>query len=296
MNFRNSFHPYAIVSISGWALAHIFSRLALQYFSGVGLGFLRYFVASCVLIAVAVAYKMQPPCKKDIPWFAAAGAAGFFLYMLFYNKGQAMVTAATGSVVIATVPVLTALMASFIYREKLRPHQWAAIVIEFAGVAVLTLMQGAISVNSGLLWMFIAAILLALYNLVQRRLIKTYTSLQTSAYSIFAGTVMLSIFAPIGFKEIIAAPTIQFLYLAVLGIFSSAIAYVSWARALSMAKKTSQVSNYMFLTPFVVSILGIVIAGEVPDRATIIGGSIILEGVFIFNFGGRLFAGAGAKS
>ena len=77
MNFRNSFHPYAMVSISGWALAHIFSRLALQYFSGVGLGFLRYFVASCVLIAVAVAYKMQPPCKKDIPWFAAAGAAGF---------------------------------------------------------------------------------------------------------------------------------------------------------------------------------------------------------------------------
>lgn len=296
MKIKNSFHPYAMVSISGWALAHIFSRLALQYFSGAGLGFLRYLLASCVLVLVAVVTKMQLPHKKDIPWFLAAGAAGFFGYMLFYNKGQAMVTAATGSIVIATVPVLTALMASVVYKEKLRFHQWIAIGVEFAGVTVLTVMQGPLSVNTGLLWMFMAAILLACYNLMQRRLIRTYSAMQTSSYSIFAGTLMLSIFAPTGYREIIAAPPIQFAYLAALGIFSSAIAYVSWARALSMAKKTSQVSNYMFLTPFVVSILGIFIANEVPDRATITGGGIILAGVFIFNFGGRMFCKAEAES
>ena len=141
-----------------------------------------------------------------------------------------------------------------------------------------------------------AAILLACYNLMQRRLIRTYSAMQTSSYSIFAGTLMLSIFAPTGYREIMAAPPIQFSYLAALGILSSAIAYVSWARALSMAKKTSQVSNYMFLTPFVVSILGIFIANEVPDRATITGGGIILAGVFIFNFGGRMFCKAEAES
>ena len=45
----------------------------------------------------------------------------------------------------------------------------------------------------------------------------------------------------------------------------------------------------MFVTPFLTSILGFVLAGEVPDRATLIGGSIILLGVLLFNFGGSLF-------
>jgi drug/metabolite transporter (DMT)-like permease len=89
--------------------------------------------------------------------------------------------------------------------------------------------------------------------------------------------------------EVSRAPAIQYLYLAVLGIGSSAVAYVSWAKAFAKAKKTSQVSNYMFVTPFLTSILGFLLAGEIPDRATLAGGSIILLGVLLFNFGGILF-------
>ena len=79
-----------------------------------------------------------------------------------------------------------------------------------------------------------------------------------------------------------------YVYLAVLGIGSSALAYVSWTKAYAKAKKTSDVSNYMFLTPFLTSFLGFFIAGEVPDRATLIGGAVILTGVLIFNFGEKL--------
>ena len=43
----------------------------------------------------------------------------------------------------------------------------------------------------------------------------------------------------------------------------------------------------MFVTPFLTSILGFLLAGEVPDQATLVGGGIILLGVFLFNFGGR---------
>jgi drug/metabolite transporter (DMT)-like permease len=45
----------------------------------------------------------------------------------------------------------------------------------------------------------------------------------------------------------------------------------------------------MFITPFLTTILGFLLAGEVPDRSTLYGGVIILAGVYIFNFGGRLF-------
>ena len=287
MKFKNSFHPYAMVTIVFWSLAYVLTRLTLQFFSAFSLGFLRYFVASGALLVIAAMTKMQLPRKQDIPWFLVSGGIGFFFYMIAFNQGQATVTAATGSVVIATVPVITALFARFVYGEKLMRFQWCAIAVEFVGVAVLTLMNSTFSVNTGLLWLLSAALALSIYNLLQRKLTKTYTALQASAYSILFGTCMLGVFAPTAIREVSQAPAIQYFYLAVLGICSSAIAYVSWAKAFSKAKKTSQVSNYMFVTPFLTSILGFLLAGEVPDQATLVGGGIILLGVFLFNFGGR---------
>ncbi len=284
MKVKNNFHIYAIITILFWSLAYVLTRLALQYFTAFSLGFLRYFIASCTLIIVSVISKIKMPDKKDLPWFMLAGALGFFIYMIVFNQGQKAVTAATGSIVISIVPILTALFARGIYKEKMSYHQWFAIAIEFAGVVVLTWMNGIFSINMGLFWLFLAALSLSLYNLLQRTLTRTYSALQTSTFSIFFGTILLSIFLPASVKEVRAAPVKQWLYLAVLGIFSSAIAYVSWSKAFAKAKQTSQVSNYMFITPFVTSVLGFLIANEIPEPSTIVGGGIILLGAFLFNY------------
>jgi len=74
------------------------------------------------------------------------------------------------------------------------------------------------------------------------------------------------------------------MYLIILGVFCSAVAYISWTYAFSKAKNTSSVTNYMFLTPFLTTLMGILIAKEIPDFATIIGGIIIIVGMFIYNF------------
>lgn len=287
MKWKDSFHPYAAITIVFWSLAYVFTRLTLQVFSTFSLGFLRYLIASAALVVIALATKMKPPRVRDLPLFFVSGAIGFFLYMICFNQGQATVTAATGSVVIATVPVITAFFARFLYGEQLRPLQWAAIAVEFMGVAVLTLLNSSLSLNSGLFWLILAALELSGYNLIQRKLTKRYTALQSSTYSIFFGTLLLAIFAPTAMQEVTTAPAIQFVYLAVLGIGSSAVAYVSWSVAFSKAKQTSQVSNYMFITPFLTSIFGFLFAKEIPDFATIIGGSIILSGVLLFNLSGN---------
>lgn len=288
MSIKNSFHPYAIITILFWSLGYVLTRLALQYFSAFSLGFLRYFVASCTLVVVVTLTKMKLPKRADLPWLFAAGIIGFFFYMIAFNQGQATVTAATGSIVIAIAPVITALLARFAYREKLKIFQWAAIVIEFLGVAVLTLMNGVFSMNIGILWLLLASLALSVYSLLQRKLTKTYTAMQTTTYSIFFGTLLLAIFAPTSIGEISQAPAIQFFYVAILGICCGAIAYVSWSKAFSKAEQASQVSNYMFITPLLTSVLGFLIAGEVPDRGTLFGGGIILIGVLIFNFSGKM--------
>ena len=109
--------------------------------------------------------------------------------------------------------------------------------------------------------------------------------MQASTYSIFAGTLMLAFFSPTAFRELAAAPAAQYIYVALLGVFPSAIAYVSWSVAFSKAERTSQVSNFTVLTLFFTSLLGILILGETPNAATLVGGGITLAGVLLFNYG-----------
>lgn len=295
MHFKDSFHPYAAITILFWSLAYVLTRITLEYFSAFSLGFLRYAAASSALIVIVLTAKIKAPKKLDLKWFVLSGFFGFFIYMIVFNKGCETVTAATSSVIIATVPVITAILARLFYREKMSGIQWVATGLEFFGVIVLTLLDSAFSLNSGILWLILAAVSLSSYNLLQRKLTKTYSGLQASAYSIFAGTLMLAVFIPDSVREAGSAPPVQLVYIVILGVFSSAIAYATWAQAIKKAKNTASVSNYMFLTPFLTTLLGFVLAGEMPDMSTIVGGAIIMTGVLIFNFGGKLTANIGKK-
>ena len=289
MRFKDSHHPWAMATILFWSLAYVLTRLSLQHFTAFPLGFLRYLAASVTLIAVLLYKKTALPAKADWKFFALGGAIGFFFYMLAFNKGCETVTSATGSVVLATVPVLTALMARILHGERLARYQWAAMAVEFLGVALLTLTGGAFSVNAGLIYLLGAVVLLSAFNLLQRRLTRTYSGLQASAYSMLAGTAMLAVFAPQAAGEALTATPLQLLIVAALGVFSSAVAYVAWANAFARAEKASSVSNYMFVTPLLATILGFLLMNEVPDRGTVLGGSVILAGLLLFNFGGALF-------
>jgi drug/metabolite transporter (DMT)-like permease len=276
-----------MLTVICWSVAYVFTRLALGHFSIYSLGFLRFFLASVILALYAAVRKIGPPVLKDWSKFIASGATGFFIYQIVFNKGAMTETAATGSVLVATAPVITALLSSFLYGEKLKMLQWVAIAVEFSGILILTLMNGVFSIGEGIPWLLLAALLLGVFNLQQRSLTKTYSGLRTSIYSIFAGTLLLCLFAPESARQVVTAPPIHLFYVASLGIFSSAIAYVTWAVAFEKAPAAASVSNYMFLTPLFAATLGFFIAGERPDAATVVGGAVILSGILLFNLAGR---------
>ena len=288
MKFKDSYHPYALTTIVFWSLAYILTRLALQSFTVYALSLLRYLIASAAMLAVVLATRMKAPARRDLLWFLAAGACGFTLYMIAFNTGSVTVNASTSSVVVALSPVVTALLARIFYQERLRAMQWAAIGVSFAGVAVLTVLRGGLAVNAGILWLLLAVVLLSVFNLLQRRLTKTYSALQTSAFSIFAGTFFLLVFLPGTVPQVGRAPLGAWVCLLVLGIGSSAIAYCAWAAALARAKKTSSVTNYMFVTPFLASVTGIVLGGEAVPLPTVLGGLVIIAGLVLYHLGGRL--------
>lgn len=287
--WKNSYQTYASLTIAAWGLAFVFSRIALQSIHDTTLGLLRNLIASIALIFVIYLLKVRVFERKDLFTFMLSGGTGFFLFMFTFNKGAQSVTAATSSVVLATAPIFTALIARVFYQEKLRWFQWLAILIGFGGILLLAEGQGGLSANQGVIWLLLASLSLSIYNNIQRKLNKKYTSLQVSIYSILFGTLPFLFYLPHAIPEIktFSLPLIGIVL--TLGLLCTAFAYVSWSKAFSLAENTSQVSNYMFVTPILATFFGIILIKEIPDQNFLLSAGIILFALLMFNKGQMVF-------
>ena len=65
-----------------------------------------------------------------------------------------------------------------------------------------------------------------------------------------------------------------------------------WSRALAITPRTSLVTNYMFLTPFLALLLDYGVTGGLPDGATVAGGGIVLAALALFTLVGGAEGGA----
>lgn len=273
----------AFLTVILWSTGFVFTRIAVRDIGPFPLGLLRYGSASVILLGIGIYKRIGLPSKRDIPLFLLLGELGFVLYQIFFNIAMTTISAATASVVTATVPVLTAFFASLLFRERLGKIGWIAVFIEFAGILILTLWKREVSIGWGLSWMIIAAMCFAAYNLIQRFVVTRYSPLQSTVYTIVASSIMFMVFLPQAIEEVSTAPTQALLAVLFMGVFPSAIGFLLWTKALSIAHQIGDVTNFMFVTPLLSTLLEILLIGDIPDTGTITGGVTILFGVVLFN-------------
>ena len=208
--------------------------------------------------------------------------------MITFNTGILTLTSATSSIIIAVTPILTAVVASRLYGEKIKPIGWAAILSAFIGVLILLLWEGVFSINIGLIWTLGASIVFCGYNIMTRKLSAMgYNALEIVTYSMICGAILLGFWAGEGFRQLAGASTSHIIALLYLGAFPSATAYFLWGKAMSFAERTSEVTNFMFVTPLLSTIMGFIILSEIPNAGTFIGGAIIIISIVVFNLKGK---------
>ena len=271
-----------------WALAFSITKIAQQHFSPTPLGLWRCTLAALMLLIFSRIRHVRLPQKKDIPWFFLSGAFGFTIYLITFNTGMMTVTTATGSIIIALAPIMTAIIASFLYNEKINLIGWLCISSAFAGVIILLLWDGILSINIGMLWTFIAAVVFCGYNIVTRLLSsKGYTALEVVTYSMLCGSILFCFSIKSSLSELMTAQPIHVLAVLFLALFPSAIGFVMWSKAISMAERTSEVTNFLFLSPFLTAVFGMLIVHEKLSAGTAIGGVIIVISIVLFNLKGK---------
>lgn len=282
MSARYLSHCCALCAVVLWSSAYVFTKVALASFTPATLAFLRCAVAALALLCVA-ARRAKGSCRaRDWPVFLLSVVLGFSLYLWLFNTGQAGLTAATSCVLISTAPLITAVMAAALLHERLRPSGWLALALAFAGVLILMLWDGTLSLNDGIFWSLGAAVCISGYNLLQRRHAGRCGTLTLTAWSFACAALTLSPFAPEAVRRFCLAPWTHCCAVVFLGLFPSALAYLLWVKALSLAKSAGAAAAYMFLTPLFSLLLGYAVLAEVPGPGTFAGGAVILAGLALF--------------
>lgn len=285
---KKIYHVYALLAVMLWAVAYVFTRKLSPYFSALSIAFLRFSTASVTVTVIMLVKKMKMPDKKAWPWLILAGISGFFFGIWTFNIASRTVPAAAAGAISSINPVLTALMARIFYKEKLPAIRYVSIGICAAGIVLLVALRGGVDANIGSFIMLLSSALWAVNYVVTRKITHMMPAFQVSAFSILIGTVPMLFFAPKAVDELAEAPPISYLYIIIMGVFSAALAYYMFAKALEMAEKTSTVTNYPFLSPFFSAFFGFVFLGEVLDMPTIVGGTVVIIGLAIFNFHEKL--------
>src|ERR1019366_8327844 len=166
------------------------SRRPARY-SPANLAVLRFLVASSVLAIYAGIAHFRRPELRDIPGLAFTGAIGITFYNLALNYGDPRVTAGAASLLIASVPIWTALAARLWLHEKLTALGWCGVFVSFAGVALISSGEGeGIHLSSQALIILAAAVTSALYMILQKHYLGRYSALEFTAYTIWFGTAL----------------------------------------------------------------------------------------------------------
>lgn len=218
---------------------------------------------------------------KDVLRLCGLGFLGFFLYSSLYYAAIACMDAQVACIINYLWPIFTVCFACLILKEKFTFGTFAALLLSFAGVAVVTLQpgEGAGFSLRDLKGCFFCILAAAFYGLFCN-LNKKQGGSQTVNMFFYQGlSCVLSFFCALylGFTPIGHPDVLGFLWI---GVMVDAVGYLFWALALQ-GSNASAISNLAFGTPAIAVLLCHFFLGEPLYVSSFVGLGLILAGIFL---------------
>ena len=281
----------ALFAVIVWGVSFIATKVALRDVSPITVVWLR-FAMGVVILGIAVTARKQFAWPKRNEWlyFALLGFLGITFHQWLQSTALTTSRASTTAWIVATTPVFMALLGLLILREKLNWLQTAGIVLATCGV-LLVVSNGdprAISFKQfgepGDILVLISSFNWAVFSALSRRGLATHPATRMMFYVMTLGWIFTSIlfFSSPSLREIPELTLNGWLGVGFLGIFCSGLAYIAWYDALQ-ALPAAQLGAFLYLEPPVAVVVAAFILTESITWAALLGGTIILFGVWLVN-------------
>jgi drug/metabolite transporter (DMT)-like permease len=232
--------------------------------------------------------KRQPGDKRswrDVKYFIVPGLVGTFLLQYLYTIGSTLTLAANAGLITLTIPVLVAIFASLLLKEKLNIVRVIGFAMAIAGVLLTSMpdIKGASFSEgkylTGNLIFLCACFCCAFYNTYCKLLVdKGFTELEILVYSSLIGCIacipLLIWVEPFSFEVVIQSGMSAILGLLELSFIVYGISMLLFFYVLKSMDVTQAIlGNY--LLPFFIALLGIFLLNEKLSLTMILGGAII---------------------
>jgi drug/metabolite transporter (DMT)-like permease len=228
--------------------------------------------------------------KRNIIGFLLLGVIGLIPASAFLAWGEDRSTASNASLIYLTVPIITAVLAAMILKERMTLIRWASLIIALAGVLILSdinwrhleLTQGRFL--AGNLLVLVACTASSLYNVFCKELLSRFTPLEVLIYG-YALAVLVSLpllwwVEPLTLDAIKGYQIATWTAVLVLSVFSWGLGMLLWAFLLTRLD-VSQASVSIYLLPFLGVLISALTLHEKVTSTMALGGLVTLAGTVL---------------
>ncbi|MEV5568055.1 DMT family transporter [Streptomyces sp. NPDC052196] len=278
----------AAVTVVLWASAFIAIRSCAEHFGPGPLALGRLLVAAAILGGVLLVRREGFPPRAAWLGIATSGLLWFGGYMVALNWGEREVDAGTAAMIVNVGPILMALLGGWLLKEGFPGRLMAGMAVSFAGAVVVGLATSGDGGSStvGVLLCLVAAVTYALGVVLQKPALKHATPLQVTTFGALVGALACLPFAGQLITEVGRAPASATLQMVYLGVFPTALAFSTWAYAVSRTT-AGKMGATTYAVPVIVVLLSWLFLDEVPSGFALLGGLLCLCGVAVSRMRGR---------
>lgn len=284
-----------------WGGTFLFAKIAVAEIPPLVLVFLRVFLAALVMHAVlGIARQRFPLAPGMLLSFLVIGLTNNAIPFSLLFWGQTAISASLASILNATTPIFTVLVATLAFRhETLQAHRLIGIGLGLAGVAVLLLpglegaglegarLDGPDGVEAFPLWAQLACLGAALSYAVAASFARRFKGLplmvpvvgQLTGASVWM--LPLALWQGASWSPAETSLAVWACVIA-LGTIGTAFAYLIYFRLLTGAGATNA-SLVTLLVPVSASVLGALVLGESLNAGQFLGMAILLVGLVVLD-------------
>lgn len=267
-----------------WAVNFIVVKAALAQLAPLAFNGVRFPLAAAAMGAIALRGPAPRLTGADVTRLVALGLLGNFVYQVCFIEGLARTRAGNASIILAGVPVFTAVLSQFLGTERHGLRSAIALALAAGGVALLviggadevgfrgTLVGDALILAATACW--------AAFTVGLRPLVARHGAIRTTAWTMAAGALpLLAVSSPaIGETEWGRLPLWTFVAIVFSALGALVLAYLIWARGVRLIGAT-RTAVFSYLTPVLTVLIAWPLLSEVPRPAQVLGAACIFLGV-----------------
>jgi drug/metabolite transporter (DMT)-like permease len=278
---------FAAVSLL-WGVVYLLIKVAGDELSAPALTFARAVLACVVLLPLAARRGVLGPLRARLATITVLALLDVAVPFVLIALGEQWVPSSLAGILIATVPLLVAVLAlRWDHSERVDRTRLAGLVVGIVGVGLLLGVQVAgetkALVGAGLI--LLASLMYAAASLLYKRAFANEDAMGVTTWVFVVSAVLLAVPAALTAPDSMPSTGTLAAVLA-LGVFCTAVVFVLWY-SLIASIGAGRAAVVTYVNPAVAVILGVLLLDESLSGGGIAGLLLILAGSWL-STGGRL--------